>query len=127
MLKINIGQLKRKLKRYPLQQAYLFGSHARGAAGPLSDVDIAVLFKPKVNKDKMESKIFAEISQLLQTDNIDIVDIETAPPLLAHRSVIQGLPLLNHSRHEEAMLKTNILHAYEDSRYLRELKARAVV
>ncbi|MEK7540133.1 MAG: nucleotidyltransferase domain-containing protein [Patescibacteria group bacterium] len=127
MLDLNIGQLRQKLQRYPLQQAYLFGSYARGTAGPLSDVDIALLFKSRVNKDKIESKIFADISQLLHTDNIDIIDIETASPLLAHRSVIQGVPLLNHSRHEEAVLKTSILHSYEDSRYLRELKARAAV
>lgn len=127
MVELHIEELKQKLKRYPLQQAYLFGSQARGTAGSLSDVDIALLFQPDADKEKTESKIFAVLSQLLQTDNIDIIDIETASPLLAHRSVIQGVPLLNRSKHEEALFKTRLLHLYEDSRYLRELKEQAVI
>ncbi len=35
-------------RRHPeVVAAYLFGSYAKGEAGPLSDVDIAYLFDPK--------------------------------------------------------------------------------
>lgn len=88
----------------------------------MSDIDVALLYDTGVNTDRVESKLFAELSRRLATDNIDLIDIASASPLLAHRSVIRGLPLLRHSRHEEAMLKTRILHAYEDTRHLRDIK-----
>lgn len=124
---LDLESLKQKLQRLPVRQAYLFGSHAHGTAGPLSDVDIALVYAPLVNKEQVESQVFATISQILETDNIDLIDIETASPLLAHRAVLCGKAILNHSRHEEAVLKTKILHAYEDTRHLREIKEQAVL
>jgi predicted nucleotidyltransferase len=39
--------LKERLEQEPdVVVAYLFGSVARGTAGPLSDVDVAVLLRP---------------------------------------------------------------------------------
>lgn len=116
------NQLKEVMQHHPVQQAYLFGSHAHGTAGPLSDIDVAVMYADTVDPDQAESKLFAELSQTLQTDNIDIINIATASPLLAHRAVLRGLPLLQHVPHDTAVLKTKILHAYEDTRHLREIK-----
>ncbi len=122
-----VGKIKAVLPHHPVQQAYLFGSHAHGTAGPLSDIDIAVMYEASVDADQAESKLFAELSQSLHTDNIDLVNIATASPLLAHRAVLRGLPLLNHVPHDTAVLKTRILHAYEDTRHLRELKAAVFI
>lgn len=122
---INSQQLQHVLERHPVQQAYLFGSHARGTAGPLSDIDIAVVYAPGRDIDKAESALFADLSRTLGTDNIDLIDIETASPLLAHRAVLRGVPIIQASPHATAMLKTRILHAYEDTRYLRKIKQQA--
>lgn len=123
----DLAKLKQSLQHYPIAQAYLFGSHARGTAGALSDIDIAVVYQASTNKDEIESNLFAELSQQFKTDAIDIIDIETASPLLAHRSVLRGTRLLDHVPHEEAVLKTKILHAYEDTRHLRAIKEQAFV
>ena len=122
-----LDQIKEIMQHHPVQQAYLFGSQAHGTAGPLSDIDIAVMYAASVGVDKAESKLFAELSQSLHTDNIDLVNIATASPLLAHRAVLRGIPLLNHLPHDTAVLKTKILHAYEDTRHLRELKEAVFV
>ena len=47
------------------------------------------------------------------------------PALLAHRAVLRGVPILEDDPHQVAMLKTKILHAYEDTRHLREIKQAA--
>ena len=85
------------------------------------------MYAASVDVDKAESKLFAELSQSLHTDNIDLVNIATASPLLAHRAVLRGIPLLNHLPHDTAVLKTKILHAYEDTRHLREIKEAVFV
>lgn len=118
-------RLKQVLGRFPIEQAYLFGSHARGTANALSDIDLAILYEPSADKDTIESQLFAELSQQLKTDNIDIIDIATASSLLAHRAVLRGIPIITHTAHDTAMLKTKILHAYEDTRHLREIKQQA--
>ena len=119
---VDIKKLQEILSHHPVSQAYLFGSHARGTAGPLSDIDIAVLYEPGVDVEKSESAVFADLSKALQTDNIDIINIDTASPLLAQRAVLCGLPIIEQSPHKSAILKTKILHAYEDTRHLREIK-----
>lgn len=120
----NISQI---LKKYPIQQAYLFGSYVHGTVTPLSDIDIAVLYQPTVDRDKTESALFAELSLLLKSDNIDLVDLNQATPLLAHRAVLLGRSLLPEDPHVAAVFKTKILHAYEDARHLRELKQALVI
>jgi len=44
-------ELERIFKKEEVILAYLFGSAARKKVGPLSDIDIAVLFSEKVKKD----------------------------------------------------------------------------
>ena len=117
-----ISQLRKIIDHHAVTQAYLFGSHAHGTVTPLSDIDIAVRYRPGVDKSATEAKLFADVSLLLQTDNIDIIDIDIASPLLAHRAVLAGVPIFEHPAHDEAVLKTRILHQYEDTRHLREIK-----
>lgn len=102
--------------------AFLFGSHARGTAGKLSDIDIAVLYRGKIDEEKAENKLFHDLAIALKTDNIDLVNIKEATPLLAHRAIIRGTALTKHSRHREAQLKVAVLREYEDTSKLREYK-----
>lgn len=128
---MNYITLKRKvspiLKRRGIYMAYLFGSHARGTAGPLSDIDIAVLTKDGVSFDRIEVDLFNDLTRALKTDTIDLVNIATASPLLAHRAVLTGIPLLRHNRHREAVLTTRILHRYEDHRHFFAVKEKAFI
>jgi predicted nucleotidyltransferase len=58
--------------------AYLFGSLARGIPLPLSDVDIAVYIADYllVKEDKLD--ILGKLMDILQTDEIDLVILNTA-------------------------------------------------
>ncbi|MCX7682029.1 MAG: nucleotidyltransferase domain-containing protein, partial [Anaerolineae bacterium] len=44
--------MERMFARHGVVLAYLFGSQAEGRAGPLSDVDIAVLLGPQVPEER---------------------------------------------------------------------------
>ena len=62
--------------------AYLFGGLARGERRPLSDVDIAVYLAGIATAD-MKLDILGKLIDILGTDEIDLVILNTAPPLLA--------------------------------------------
>jgi predicted nucleotidyltransferase len=67
---------------YKIAAVYLFGSLAAGTVTPLSDVDIAVLFDRNIERKdfkQLEGKLFLELSKRLQTDEIDLVILNTAP------------------------------------------------
>ena len=88
----NIIQLLTKVERYlkdrsDVSFAYLFGSLAKGEFRPLSDVDIAIFLSPGVEKEVMEKKmeILGDLMELLETDEIDLVILNTAPLSLAGR------------------------------------------
>jgi predicted nucleotidyltransferase len=73
--------------------AYLFGSQASGNIGKLSDVDIAVYFDECISKFAMfnsKLKIMGEFSLVFKRDDIDVVILNDAYPLLEHRIIKQA-------------------------------------
>ncbi len=79
--------------RPEILEAYLFGSHARGAGQAHSDVDVAVF----VDEDTLEPGPFGYRSELtsalmsgLGTNAVDVVVLNNAPPLLYHRVLRDG-------------------------------------
>ncbi len=74
-------------------EAYLFGSHARGAGQAHSDIDVAVF----IDEDTIEPGPFGYQSELtstlmsgLGTNAVDVVVLNSAPPLLYHRVLRDG-------------------------------------
>lgn len=94
--RIEISQLDQLVPLFAadeaIELAFLFGSHARGEAGALSDVDIALLLAPAIPRDEdlgYRLKYSAAIAEAIRDDRVEIVILNTAPPALAHQ-VIQG-------------------------------------
>ena len=58
--------------------AYLFGSFGKGKQQPLSDVDIAVYLKHGANLVECKLAILGNLIHILQTDEIDLVILNTA-------------------------------------------------
>jgi predicted nucleotidyltransferase len=59
--------------------AYLFGSFGRGKQLPLSDVDIAVYLKEPTVIHEKKMEIVGALIDILQTDEIDLVVLNSAP------------------------------------------------
>jgi predicted nucleotidyltransferase len=84
--------------RPEILEAYLFGSRARGAGSGHSDIDVAVY----VDDNEAEPGLFGYRSALtaalmsgLGTNTVDVVILNTAPPLLYHRVLRDGVRLLS--------------------------------
>jgi len=72
--------------------AYLFGSSAKGRTTPLSDIDIAVYLS---DRDLPETRldIIGDLMNILGTDEIDLVILNSAPISLQMR-IIQNRQIL---------------------------------
>ena len=67
--------------------AYLFGSLARGTAGPRSDIDVAVYLASGVDAFDMRLTLMGRLSARLGTDAVDLVVLNDAPLALTGRIV----------------------------------------
>jgi hypothetical protein len=83
--------------------AYLFGSLARDKVLPLSDIDIAIYLKEGMDLGQEKMSILQNLIDLLGTEEIDLVLLNTAPLTLKARIVenkkilVDKEPFLRHS------------------------------
>ena len=79
-------------------EAYLFGSQASGAARAHSDVDVAIYVDPHALRAARgygyEAALTADLMTALARNDIDVVVLNRAPPLLYHRVLRDGTRLL---------------------------------
>lgn len=93
--------------------AYLFGSMASGKASPLSDVDIAVyLNEGDFSQKRLE--LIGDLSDILGTDRVDIVILNTAPPGLRARVVRARSVLADSQPLTRHVFESETLRAYMD-------------
>src|SRR4030042_2817662 len=94
----NIDQLLPRAEAYLSSHnaiifAYLFGALARSQRRPLSDVDISVFVKKTKNLSALKMEILGKLNDILKTDEIDLVILNTAPLPLRMR-ILQTKKLL---------------------------------
>ena len=121
---VEIDEVKEFLKGHErVRVAYLFGSYAKGKAGPLSDLDIAVLLDGRLDKQEssdLRLRLINGISSILKTDKLDVVVMNDAPLLLNYNIISEGRVLDSKDEHERVMFETRILSRYLDRRYYDE-------
>ena len=91
--------------------AYLFGSLAKGKPTPLSDVDMAIFLTDGIDVAETKLEILGRLADILQTDEIDLVVLNTANlPLINnilknHKLVVDKKPFDRHLFESLAMRK----------------------
>ena len=83
--------------REEILEAYLFGSHARGQAQPHSDVDVAVYVDDARADDTgygYRANLTTDLMAGLGFNDVDVVVLNRAPPLLYHQVLRDGVRLL---------------------------------
>lgn len=107
------------LDREPVAVAYLFGSQATGRAGALSDVDVAVALTAPESAD-VRLDLLASAIEALGTDEVDVVLLDGAPPLLRHRVLRDGVRIVDRDPRARVRFETRALLDYLDTAPLRE-------
>ena len=78
-------------------EAYLFGSHATGRAQAHSDIDVAVYIDAPRNPNPAygyAAELTAHLMAALRSNEIDVVILNQAPPVLYHRVLRDGRRIL---------------------------------
>jgi predicted nucleotidyltransferase len=112
--------------------AYLFGSAARGDAGPMSDVDVGLLFADGTSPTRrLElAAALAEEAERLIRARVDVTILNDAAPVLRDRVIRDGRLLFARDDRRRAAFEAKSLTEYLDfqpvlERYDRQLLARA--
>lgn len=124
-----LERLGHALDRDGVVAAMLIGSQARRTVGPLSDVDIAVWHDPDVDsrgRFDLQLSLAGDAGRALGTDEIDIVMLNHAPPLMRHRAIRDGKRLVERDRDERVRLETRAILDYLDTAPLRAELGRGV-
>jgi uncharacterized protein len=92
--------------------AYLFGGLARNRFGPLTDVDLAFYLKNVKKGDYLE--MFGNVSDILGTDEIDLVILNRAPISLAGRILQSRRVLIDKSPFRRHLYESLVLREFFD-------------
>lgn len=118
--------MEQRLRQYPLDAAYLYGSQVKGKAGPLSDVDLGVLFPPSVTlekRNKITREIFHDLCEALETDYVDVVSLTDVPALLRQQVISKGKKLFVNDVAADNRFIFSTIQLYED--FLPHLQVQA--
>ena len=103
------------LQRHPsVVFAYLFGSMAMGKVTPMSDVDIAVYLSgdSPFGEDKME--ILASLVKTLETDDLDVVILNSADLPLQARIIGNKKVLVDKDPYARHRFESLVMRKYAD-------------
>lgn len=125
----SLARLSHALDREGVIAAMLIGSQARGTQGPLSDVDIAIWHDPDLDSAgrlRLQLELVGAASEALATDEIDIIMLNRAPPLLRHRAVRDARLLVERDPVARVRLDARTLIDYLDTKLLRAETSRGL-
>jgi uncharacterized protein len=124
-----LSRLVGAVDREGVVAAMLIGSQARGEAGPLSDVDVGVWHEPGLDpaaRLHLRLRLADAAARALGTDEVDIAMLNDATPLMRHRAIRDGRPLVERDHEERVRLETRAILDYLDTAPLREEMGRGV-
>lgn len=116
-------RLAEALDKEGVVAAMLIGSQARGEAGPLSDVDLAIWHEPDLNRDQRWGLLMALMGaaqDALGTNEVDVVMLNHAPPLLQHRAIRDAVRLVERDHAQRVRFEEGALLNYLDTKPLRD-------
>ena len=109
--------------------AFVFGSGARGRAGPLSDVDIGLWVDPALDPKQrldLQLRLMAEATAVLGGREPDLVVLNEASPLLRHRALQGRQMLVERDRARRVQLEAAAIVEFLDTAPLRAELARGL-
>ncbi|OHB40842.1 MAG: hypothetical protein A3K25_03700 [Planctomycetes bacterium RIFOXYB12_FULL_42_10] len=105
-----------------LRLILLFGSVATGKVNKKSDIDLAFLFDKPIDMLALTNRVI----RLLRTDNIDVIDLRRASPLLKYSAVRHGKPLYEREPGMFNEFYSLAFRMYVDTKKLRDAQAVSI-
>lgn len=128
MKNLDIERLKNYLYlQNEITTVYLFGSYASTRLSPASDIDIAILLSSSVDSKEygfLKLKILTDLIEILSFNNIDVVILNIASPLLLHEVIKKGILLFSKNEKERLEFTVKSTMRYLDTIHLRKVQDR---
>lgn len=122
------------LKNAGVEALILFGSHAQGKAGPMSDYDFGVLLQnpknyhnPKKRKEVYDILYNLLSSKIKKLVDIDIVFLPTAPMELQSHVSKYGIPIYEHNTRAFVRFREHVMKLYSDFAPIRNMFHSAIL
>jgi predicted nucleotidyltransferase len=123
---LSIEEIRERLvpffKEEGLQLILVFGSVVTGTLHGKSDIDLAFLFDRPVDIVSITNSVI----RLLHTDNVDVIDLKKASPLLKYSAAEKGRPLYEKSPGMFNEFYSLAFRMYVDTKKLREARVRGI-
>ena len=105
--RLPVARLREQFERAPVRVAICFGSQAHGETHGRSDIDFAVEFDEVQPDDEGYNEAYfqllAALTALVETEDVDLVDIHTASGSLVRTIVDQGILVYGSSDRVETL------------------------
>ena len=103
-----------------MSAVWIFGSQAKKTAGPLSDVDVALLYQPgKVPDVEFQLSLKEDLASLLKKE-VDLVVLNQANPILKHQVYKTGKIILKKSASFYNLFFVRSINEYDDLKKIRQ-------
>jgi hypothetical protein len=126
MKKLDIDRLKDYLNsRDDVIVAYLFGSYALKRDAPVSDIDVAALLNINIairDYGLIKLNIITDLIRILSFNNVDVVILNIASPLLSHEVIKKGLLLFSKDEKKRIDYSVKATMRYLDTIHLRKVQ-----
>lgn len=119
-MSFNEVQLRNYFTNKPVELVYLLGSYATGETKPYSDIDFAVSFSSHLSqkeKFSLRLRLISDVSSLLETDTIDLIDLELASPLLRFEAIKNRREIFVRNENIRVAFEAKVLSEYFDRQY----------
>ena len=112
----------------PVVAAYLFGSHARGEADHLSDVDVALLAPDVAPRDRLDLRlrVMGELSHALEGE-VDVIVLDESPLTLSGRVIHDGAVVYSANEQRRAQYESRTFREFVDFSLLGDKLAAEVL
>ncbi|MBI2459034.1 MAG: nucleotidyltransferase domain-containing protein [Parcubacteria group bacterium] len=117
--------VKKILKKYPIINAYLFGSQATGKTTKFSDYDVGIELTPGLKPENifnLKIKLSADLAKLLKTKvDIVVMNDKKTPTLLNFNIIKDGRLIYSQAKNKRVALEVSIMREWRDWQYYENL------
>lgn len=133
MIQDNLYEIKNQLKTklnsivsaYNIKLLYIFGSYAQNKNNKNSDLDIAVLLEDGYNPI-IKLSIIGDLVGIFKRDDIDLVILNNANPVLRHQIIKYGKILYEDREETKVNFEVKALKEYMDMEHFRKTQMKYI-
>lgn len=124
-MKLSLSDIKKVQKYFAEQKdvlaVYFYGSFAKGTAHKGSDIDIAVLFKGKVNLYKRLGSLYSGFPKLSISAEPEVREVDLDKDSVYLRNVVQGKLFYSNDEIKRIRFEVAAMQKFRDTEPLRKL------